>query len=321
MNALLTLTDVCRTFDVRDGFWSRAKTLHALSDVSLQVERGETVALVGESGSGKSTVAKVIARLLAPTSGTMTLDGERIDTSVRPSLDFRRQVQLIFQDPFGSLNPIHTVRHHLERPLLRHGLATAADVGEQVASLLRQVELAPETFADRKPHEMSGGQRQRVAIARALALRPKLVVADEPTSMLDVSIRIGILDLLRAHAEREDTAYVLITHDLGAARYFARRIAVMYAGRIVEEGTTEAVLDTPAHPYTRLLLDSVPRPEKPLTPAEDSEHADGVAPVTVDPPPGCPFAARCDRVIAACREAMPDVRTLGVGHRVRCHVV
>ncbi|MEM7160065.1 MAG: ABC transporter ATP-binding protein [Myxococcota bacterium] len=322
MNPLLSLTDVCRTFPVSDGFFSRTKTLHALSNVSLDVSRGETIALVGESGSGKSTVAKIIARLLDPTSGTIKLGDELIDTRRRAPLSYRRRVQLVFQDPFGSLNPIHTVAHHIARPLLRHGLATTEDVIPRVHALLEQVELNPATFAERRPHEMSGGQRQRVAIARALALQPELVVADEPTSMLDVSIRIGVLDLLRSHAEDNDTAYVLITHDLGAARYFAKRIAVMYAGRIVEEGPTRSVLDGAAHPYTKLLLESLPQPDRPLGAAdEDDDRRAGGAPVTVDPPPGCPFVDRCDRAISACREAMPEIRRVGAEHRVRCHVL
>ncbi len=215
----------------------------ALQGVSFEVERGEALALVGESGSGKSTAARIIAGLLPATTGTVSADGV---------------VQMIFQDPFASLNPVHTVGYHLARPLLRHRIVTnAAELGTHVNELLDAVGLGPAAEVARKfPHQLSGGQRQRVAIARALAARPDVILADEPTSMLDASIRIGVLNLLRDLKEKRGIAIVLITHDLGSARYLAERTVVLLRGRIVENGTTSALFAAPQHPYTQRLVEA-----------------------------------------------------------------
>ena len=243
------------------GLFAGGAKLHAVDDVTFTLRPGTITALVGESGSGKSTVARILARLHDPTAGTVVFEG--VDaTQAATILRYRSQVQMIFQDPFGSLNPVKTVAHHLERPLLIHGIvpqeagrrarARAAEDGRARAAGARS--------RRKYPHELSGGQRQRVAIARALAVEPRVILADEPTSMLDVSIRIGILNLMLTLKEDRELAFLYVTHDLASARYVADEMLVMYAGQIVEQGPTEEVLQNPLHPYTRLLLSAVPDP-------------------------------------------------------------
>jgi peptide/nickel transport system ATP-binding protein len=234
-----------RTFSVGTSFWGARETLRAVDDVNLTLRRGKVSALVGESGSGKSTVARLLSQLYEPTAGTILLENEDVTRirSRRHLLEYRAQVQMIFQDPFASLNPVKRVGHHLARPLRIHHVVPDNQVRGRVLELLETVGLVPATVvAEKYPHELSGGQRQRVAIARALAVEPKVVLADEPISMLDVSIRLGILNLVRELKEREQIAFLYITHDLASARYVADEIHVMYKGRIVEHGPTEAVL-------------------------------------------------------------------------------
>jgi peptide/nickel transport system ATP-binding protein len=253
-----------RTFSIGTSFWGARQTLTAVDDVTISLQRGRVTALVGESGSGKSTVARLLTRLHEPTAGSIVLDGEDVTRihGRRRLRDYRAQVQMIFQDPFDSLNPVKRVGHHLARPLRIHRVVPADQVEARVLELLESVGLVPAVIVARKyPHELSGGQRQRVAIARALAVEPKVVLADEPISMLDVSIRLGILNLLRELKERRQIAFLYITHDLASARYVADEIHVMYRGRIVEHGPTDDVLQQPLHAYTRLLLSAVPRPE------------------------------------------------------------
>jgi peptide/nickel transport system ATP-binding protein len=231
--------------------------------VTFSLEPGKITALVGESGSGKSTVARLLSRLYAPTAGSILFRGEDVSRarSRRALLRYRSEVQMIFQDPFASLNPVKTVRHHLERPLRIHGIARGARVEERVNELLSTVGLVPpEEVARKYPHQLSGGQRQRVAIARALAVNPSVVLADEPISMLDVSIRMGLLNLMDSLKRDFGIAFLYITHDIVSARYVADEVLVMYAGRIVEQGPTDDVLQTPLHDYTRLLLSAVPNP-------------------------------------------------------------
>ena len=238
--------------------------LSAVDDVSFTLRPGSITALVGESGSGKSTVARVLARLHEPTAGKVLFEGKDAlaGSRRRDVLRYRGQVQMIFQDPFGSLNPVRTIAHHIERPLRIHGVVPRSEVRERVHELLRTVGLVPpDTIAAKYPHQLSGGQRQRVAIARALAVEPAVILADEPISMLDVSIRIGILNLMLDLKERRNIAFLYITHDIASARYVADEVLVMYAGQIVEQGATDSVLLEPLHPYTRLLLSAVPNPE------------------------------------------------------------
>ncbi len=314
---LIEVRGLGKTFAVRDGLRTRA--LHALTDVTFEVHRGEAVALVGESGSGKSTAARVIARLLPASSGELRFDGADVLARRRVPLSFRARVQLIFQDPFASLNPVHTIGYHLERPLLRHGKARGrAAVAARVHELLDSVGLAPAAELARKhPHQLSGGQRQRVAIARALAVAPDVILADEPTSMLDASIRVGVLNLLRDLKEQRGIALLLITHDLASARYLADRTVVMYAGHVVEVGPSALVMAAPLHPYTRLLISAVPDARGSFaTPLA----ARGGAPRLIDPPPGCPFAARCPEVHDRCRRELPALRPVSVSRLARCHL-
>jgi peptide/nickel transport system ATP-binding protein len=262
---VLEARSLSRTFSVSTSFWGGSReTLRAVDDVDLALRRGRVTALVGESGSGKSTVARLLCHLYKPTGGSIVLDNEDVTRlrGRRRVRAFRAQVQMIFQDPFASLNPVKRIDHHIARPLRIHRIVPDDQVTARVHELLDSVGLVPaEVVAAKYPHELSGGQRQRVAIARALAAEPKVVLADEPISMLDVSIRLGILNLVRELKEREHLAFLYITHDLASARYVADEVYVMYRGRIVEHGPTDAVLHDPLHAYTKLLLTAVPRPE------------------------------------------------------------
>jgi peptide/nickel transport system ATP-binding protein len=244
--------------------FGRRPPLRAVDDVSFALRTGTVTALVGESGSGKSTVARLLSRLYTPSGGSILFRGEDVSRvrGRRALLAYRSEVQMIFQDPFASLNPVKKVQHHIERPLRIHGLATRGQVDARVRELLQKVGLVPpDEIAQKYPHQLSGGQRQRVAIARALAVEPSVVLADEPISMLDVSIRIGLLNLMADLKRELGIAFLYITHDIASARYVADEVLVMYAGRIVERGPTDAVLQDPQHAYTRLLLSAVPNPE------------------------------------------------------------
>jgi peptide/nickel transport system ATP-binding protein len=291
--------------------------VHALEDVSIALPGARVTAVVGESGSGKSTLARVLARLLPPTSGELLLDGQRLPDSGSGRRAYTRQVQLVLQDPFSSLNPVHDVRYHLARPLRIHGLGeSAAGLDESVNSLLERVSLTPaDQFAGKYPHELSGGQRQRVVIARALAVRPKVLLADEPVSMLDVSIRLGLLNLLGDLREREGIAILYITHDIASARYLADTIAVMYAGQLVESGPAQQVTDEPAHPYTQLLLSAAPDPERARPPVL---LARGSPPSLVSPPAGCRFHPRCPHAMTICASSAPSEFDVTPGHVSAC---
>ncbi len=311
---LLEVSGLRKTFSSKRMF-GRTRRVRAAHDVSFRIASGEAVALVGESGSGKSTIARILLRLETPDGGVIRLSGVDMLVSEprRASLAYRARVQMVFQDPFASLNPVHSVGHHLERPLLRHG--STGDVRARVLELLRTVGLdPPEEFVGRYPHELSGGQRQRVAIARALAVSPDLLVADEPTSMLDVSIRMGVLNLLAKLKRERGLAILLITHDLASASYLAERILVLYRGRLVEDGPSEQIVSSPAHPYTRALLASI----------AGSDPAAVSAPVARAPQggeegSGCPFAARCPECLDLCRGSDPNPREFG-DRTVRCHL-
>jgi peptide/nickel transport system ATP-binding protein len=259
----LAVSHLSKHFTIRDGW--RRRTLRAVDDVSFTLRSGETIALVGESGSGKSTIARALARLVRPTAGEILLDGTPVRNGARAIRRYRSDVQMIFQDPFGSLNPSHTVEYHLRRPLRLHGLAPdASSARRAVFELLERVHLTPaERIARSYPHELSGGQRQRVAIARALAPRPKVLLADEPVSMLDVSIRLGILNLIDALKRENNLAVLYVTHDLATARYFASTIMVLYHGQIVESGPSDDVILRPSHEYTQLLANAAPDPSVP----------------------------------------------------------
>ena len=314
---LLQVRGLSKRFPV-GGWFSRAQ-VHALDDASFDLRRGQVVALVGESGSGKSTTARLIARLIPPSAGEIILEGQDVlKTEPRAaSLAYRGEVQMIFQDPFASLNPVHTVGYHLERPLrVHHKARGGASTRAQVTELLGSVGLEAK-YADKFPHELSGGQRQRVAFARALAVDPAVMLADEPISMLDVSIRMGILNLMDRLKRERGIAYLYITHDIASARYLADETIVMYAGRMVEGAAGDALMQSPAHPYTQLLLSAVPDPRKPR---QRRIRAKADLPSLIDPPPGCPFVNRCPQAMDVCRQVMPGVEFVAPGHWVRCHL-
>ncbi|NJP31003.1 ABC transporter ATP-binding protein [Micromonospora thermarum] len=317
---------------LRDLLTRTTAAVHAVDDVSFVLRRGQVTALVGESGSGKSTVARLLAQLHPRTAGDLLLHGR--STRVRGGRAFRayvRRVQLILQDPFASLNPVHTIRYHLTRSLRIHGNAgrSAEDLDKALADLLTRVSLTPpERYLDAFPHELSGGQRQRVAIARALGADPEVLLADEPVSMLDVSIRLGVLNLLRDLKERLDLAILYITHDIASARYFADDTIVMYAGRMVEGGDSETVTKNPAHPYTRLLIESAPDPDR-ITGAGDAADVGGAAdadrghgepPSLISPPSGCRFHPRCPHAMPRCTVELPPRHDIGdrPGHWAAC---
>jgi peptide/nickel transport system ATP-binding protein len=313
---ILEVRNIGKTF-TSSGLFAAGRKVVAAEGISFRIKRGEAVALVGESGSGKSTVARLLVRLEQPDGGEILLDGKDM-LALEPrhaSLEYRGRVQMVFQDPFGSLNPVHTVAHHLTRPLLRHGRAKGSEAQNEAVGLLRTVGLEPaEEFINRHPYELSGGQRQRVAIARALAVDPDLLVADEPTSMLDVSIRMGILNLLARLKEERRLAILLITHDLASARYLAERVLVLFRGRVVEEGPSDAIVERPAHPYTQALLASIADIE-----GQESSVERHLETAGEEREEGCPFAHRCPDVMEICRKVNPQPRTVD-DRRVRCHL-
>ncbi|TPW73422.1 ABC transporter ATP-binding protein [Schumannella sp. 10F1B-5-1] len=303
-------------FPVRRG---RGTVVHAVEGVDLRLEAGSVVALVGESGSGKSTVARLIAQLLPRTSGEVLLHGKPV--RVRLGRSFRRyvrNVQMILQDPFASLNPIHTVRYVLTRSVSIHNPGLSKTEREQkVRGLLEQVELRPaERYLAKFPHELSGGQRQRVAIARALGATPQALLADEPVSMLDVSIRIGVLNLLQRLKEQLNLAILYITHDIASARYFADETVVMYAGQVIERGPSEEVTQRPRHPYTQLLIASAPDADQ--LAGREERPAKGEPPSLIDPPTGCRFNSRCPFAMDVCRQERPPMFELEDGQKAAC---
>ncbi|GAB3432642.1 ABC transporter ATP-binding protein [Actinophytocola sediminis] len=307
---------------LRTLFSRQRRAVRAVDEVSLVLRRGRVTAMVGESGSGKSTVARLLAQLVHQTAGEIRLHDDVVD--VRRGRAFRaycRQVQLVFQDPFSSLNPVHTVRYHLTRALRIHG--HDGDLTDGLHDLLTRVQLTPPAqFLAKYPHELSGGQRQRVAIARALAAGPRVLLADEPVSMLDVSIRLGVLNLLRDLRDRLQLAILYITHDIASARYFADDLLVMYAGQVVEGGDGETVTQHAAHPYTRLLIAAAPDPDRIAGEAtEGAAEAGGEPPSLIDPPSGCRFHPRCPHAMPRCSTTAPPrlpVGNNGSGHWAAC---
>ena len=297
------------------------RVVHALEDVTLTLHPGRIVAVVGESGSGKSTLARVLAMAQKPTAGAVRLSGQEVRLrSRRARREYAGRVQLVLQDPFSSLNPLHRVRYLLARPLMLHaGVRDKAELDRRIRALLERVALTPaERFIDAYPHELSGGQRQRVAIARALAVHPDVILGDELVSMLDVSMRLEILNLLSVLRDEERLAMLYITHDIAAARYFTDEIAVMYAGEIVEYGPSEPVTQDPAHPYTKLLISSSPDPGREPAPDGADDEEFGEPPDLIEPPAGCRFHPRCPFAMAHCRVSAPPRVDAGGGRWARC---
>jgi peptide/nickel transport system ATP-binding protein len=317
---LLRTEGLTRHFRV--GGLTGRQALHAVDDVDLSIGRGEIVALVGESGSGKSTIARMLVGVYRPTRGEVWFEGKPLSRlrRRRSRLAYSADVPMVFQDPYSSLNPAYRVSHGILRGMKLHRSdLSRTERRAELNRVLEAVGLVPASDTRRRfPFELSGGQRQRVGFAQALALRPKLIVADEPVSMLDVSIRVGILNLMSELREREGVSFLYITHDVASARYLADRVLVMYAGHLVEEGVTEEVLHRPKHPYTQLLLSAVPDPRAELGLADARDV--GEPPKVIDPKPGCRFRPRCPLAVAECATVTPALRELGDGRRVACHV-
>jgi peptide/nickel transport system ATP-binding protein len=292
--------------------------VHAVEGVSFSIARGETLGLVGESGCGKSTVARTVMRLIEPTSGTIKLNGDDITrlgkAAMRPH---RRQMQIIFQDPFSSLNPRMSAGDIVGEPLKIHGIAQGRARQEKVAALFEQVGLRPQQMRS-FPHQFSGGQRQRICIARALALSPQLIVADEPVSALDVSIQAQVINLMMDLQREKNLSYLFIAHDLAVVEHISHRIAVMYLGRIVEYADKETLFRTPLHPYSEALLAAVPVPDPRVK--RRRQHLQGDVPSPVNPPPGCTFHTRCPYAESRCRVEIPALREVMPGHHVACHL-
>jgi len=323
---LVVVDRLCKYFPVRRGVFARVKQwVKAVDDVSFNIGVGETLGLVGESGCGKTTVGRTLLRLIPATSGSVHFDGKPLLAMDRAQLQpLRRRMQIIFQDPYGSLNPRMTVGATVGEPLRIHGLEKGASIRERVVELLEQVGL-PGDAVNRYPHEFSGGQRQRVGIARALALHPSFIVCDEPTSALDVSVRAQVINLLQDLQRRLGLSYLMISHDLGAVRHISKQVAVMYLGRIVEQAPTVELYDRPRHPYTRVLLSAIPVPD-PSRRRVRVTAVDDEIPSPINVPSGCAFHPRCplyellgkpDR----CRKELPILEPVepGSSHVVRCH--
>jgi len=316
---LLQVENLSKSFPSRRGFLAPAAgPVRAVDSVSFTVSRGEAFAIVGESGCGKSTVGRALLRLIEPDAGAVRFDGVNlIDLAARDLRPYRRRLQMIFQDPYSSLNPRRSIGQTLAEPLRVHGVVGAEAIEQRVIALLAEVGLPPEART-RYPHEFSGGQRQRIGIARALALEPQLIVADEPVSALDVSIQAQVLVLLRRLMRERGLAFVFISHDLAVVRYFCQRVAVMYLGRMVEQGPVADMFDAPLHPYTRMLRDASPVPDPVARRAFTVQE--GEIPSAMDPPPGCHFHPRCPHAMPVCRTTQPDTIDMGGGRSVACHL-
>jgi oligopeptide/dipeptide ABC transporter ATP-binding protein len=316
---VLEVADLKKHFPVKKGVIRRTVGyVYAVDGVSFRVGEGETVGLVGESGCGKSTVARTVLRLLEPTAGTIRLTGHDITHLSKAALrPHRRDMQIIFQDPFSSLNPRMSAGDIVAEPLEVHGLVRGKDKADRTAQLFEQVGLSPAQMKS-FPHEFSGGQRQRVSIARALALNPKLIIADEPVSALDVSIQAQVINLMMDLQREKKLSYLFIAHGLAVVEHISHRVAVMYLGKIVEYADKATLFRQPLHPYTEALLAAVPVPNPKLKRAR--RHLAGDVPSPVNPPSGCPFHTRCPYAEARCRAEVPALREVAPGHWVSCHL-
>jgi len=325
-NAVIKVTDLIKWFPVRTGFFStifssKQQFLRAVDGISFNIREGEIFGLAGESGSGKTTTGRVLLRLIEPTSGSVLFKNEDLTTLTEAELKpLRQKIQMIFQDPYESLNPRMTISDIISEPLNVQGIGSETEREEKVRMVLEAVELIPpEEFLYRYPHELSGGQRQRVAVARAFILDPEFIVADEPVSMLDVSIRAEILNLMFSMVEKYSTSFLYITHDLALARHVCDQIAIMYLGKIMEKASTEKIVYEPLHPYTKALISAVPVPDP--TAERIEVVIKGEIPSPINPPPGCRFHTRCPIAEKICREKEPPLIDVGGEHMVACHLV
>lgn len=319
---LVEIRGLTKEFAAGSSTWSKRKNVvHAVSGVDLDIYEGETLALVGESGCGKSTLGRLILNLIEPTSGTVTFDGKVMQELKQEEMrQLRKEMQLIFQDPYASLNPRWSIRDIVAEPLETHKVyKTAAETTERVKELVKKCGIRPE-FINRYPHQFSGGQRQRVGIARALALNPRLIVCDEPVSALDVSIQAQVLNLLADLQTEFKLTYLFISHDLSVVRYLSDRVCVMFLGKICEIGNTKDVYEDPKHPYTRFLLEAVPKPD-PTIRKEDKNMLIGEIPSPVNPPSGCRFHTRCPYASERCSQEEPLMREVAPGRMAACHLL
>ncbi|MGV9307266.1 MULTISPECIES: ABC transporter ATP-binding protein [unclassified Nonomuraea] len=317
---LLSVQDLRMHFPIHKGLLKRqVGAVKAVDGIDFEVRKGETLGLVGESGCGKSTTGRLVTRLIEPTGGTITFEGQDIthmpQSRLRP---LRRDMQMIFQDPYSSLNPRHTVGAIVGAPFRIQGIQTEQGIKKAVQDILELVGLNPEHY-NRYPHEFSGGQRQRIGIARTLALKPKLIIADEPVSALDVSIQAQVVNLLEDLQNELDLTYVVIAHDLSVVRHISDRVAVMYLGKIVEVADRKSLYTSPMHPYTNALLSAVPVPDPKAGTERERIRLQGDVPSPINPPPACRFHTRCWKAQEICKKVEPPLTELASGHKVACH--